>query len=147
MILHTDCVINHNLGLVNKNLRSLNIKSDSTKRKITSPGISVMGGSVSIENVILQASANAENFINTFGADSALFIGKNVEFSGAVSVASIVVSNMGNVLAPNEIAGSVTGPRYNVSRAGVLLVNGRGPNAIPGNSDGYKNPNDGSVYA
>ena len=77
-------------------------------------------------------------FANGAHAFPKIVIGRDCEFSGTVSNATVGATKGGFVqfASGSTLSGTVTGKRYQATFGGYILTGGRGTNAIPGTEAG-----------
>ena len=166
IILHSDCSCALPQRFLNSRL--LNIMSDGTKRKLTlTDNIWMLQGAVRFSNlsIAMQSyfmTAKDQNF-SRFAFVGVDFTGTAMKicanggvvdfegsctFNGTASADGLITADIGGKASlwnGASLSGSVAGKRYAAKNGSSILVQGKGPNAIPGSEAGSCDAT--SVYA
>lgn len=145
IILQDDITLSSSVDVWNLTFGLINIESDNINelRTINFVGnsfIQVRLGSLRFININF-TNSSANTFLASSGYytyNSHLSIGGKVNFSGTVSLGTILATRGGSIIVEQNaiIGGNVTGPRYHINSNGVIDVCGAGANALPGSIAG-----------
>lgn len=153
LTLHSDVAFS-SLGIgVNPSLYGLYVRSDSTRRKITTTGISVNMGMMVFDNIDFHAQgASIGSFLTAIsrGPYCVVRFDKNCSFTGTVTGGTVNASFGGIVYCdsadsrPAFSGSNVTGPRYSLAGGSRIFTRNAGENYFPGTTAGTKDAS--SVY-
>lgn len=139
--LHSDIEISSTLEIGCPNFSYIILSSDSTKRTInlTSSGyLSTGAGGVTLSNLIF----NAQNSVrvlncNAQSASASICMGAALEFNGSVSGNVLEATHGGRITLGGGFtkSGDITGKKYRLAYAGVLIGASKAPGTIDGTAD------------